>query len=705
MTAAVCLLFAAVTFLQLWPLPFHPANSLYETVDSVLNTWTMTRVEQNLLARPGDLFRGNIFYPTSRTLRFSETLLPQSLLGLPVYALTQNPLLAYNLLLFLSYFLNAWAMFLLLRYLTGRVFPGVVAGLVFAFSSYQIQHITHFQLLSSWLIPLAFLSLHKFFEHQKVKDAVWFVVLFVLQALACIYYGLFFMTILVLGLPLFLALSRKPWKPSILLKLSVPVLAGGAVLAGFSLPYFSLFKDFDLKRELTTGADLANYLAVFYQNFFLGSRLSPLGSLEFYLCPGILALFLAGLYVFQKRSLFRATPRLIKRLSSLAIIACISLAIYIAIFGGFSINLGLLTLSGHNLSKPVYFALAIIFSALLLSVIFYVFKKTDGPSEDRTVFLYLPLLAWALFLSFGGNFTFAGHSSSSLPLPFKWLYEHAPGFKGIRVPSRYAVFVLFCTAVLAGYGIKILWEELKTKNVKVYLAIGVVLWLNLEYLSIPQKKMTLPTNSDLPPTYLWLQDQPGDFAIIELPFHQSIGDETADMYFSLFHKKNLVNGYSGYIPPLASYIRQVSTAFPSRASLDILQQLKVKYLLLHWKRWKPEKALRVRQRIEKEYPEALKPVQAFRYAFKRPNDFDRELGDDAVYEVLPPPPGPRTPERLEELPRGSWRALAEQNAELLPLLSDGNLETRWTTKGPKKTGDSLTIDFARPERVRQSVSI
>ncbi len=700
-TAGVLLFFAAVTVFQLWPLPLDPGRSLYETIDSVLNAWTMTQIQQNLLTRPTDLYHGNIFFPSTRTLRFSELLLPQSLLSLPVYYLTQNPLLAYNLVLFLCYYLNAYAMFLLVRYLTGRNFSGVVAGLIFAFSTYQIQHITHLQLLSSWLIPLAFLSLHKFFEHQKVKDAVWFVVLFVLQALACIYYGLFFMTILVLGLPLFLSLNRKPWKPSLLLKLAVPVLAGGGILAGFSLPYFSLFKDFDLKRELTAGADLVNYLAVFYQNVFLGDRLSRLGSYEFYLFPGILALFLAGLYVYQKRSLFRATPRLIRRLLGLAMIGCIALAIVIGIFNGFSINLGLFTLSGHNLSKPVYFALAVIFFALLLSVIYYALKNRDGPGEDRAVFIYLPLLVWALFLSFGGIFTFAGHSSTTLPLPFKWLHEHAPGFKGIRVPSRYAVFVLFCTAVLAGYGMKILWEEIKNKNVKAYLAIGMVLWLNLEYLSIPQQRLTLPTRADLPATYLWLKSQPGDFSVIELPFHQFIGDDAVDMYFSLFHKKCLVNGYSGFIPPSLNYIRQVFLSFPSKACLDILQTMNVKCVILHLKRWKADKAARVERRIQEQYGDSLRLVQTFRYAFKKPNAFDQELGEDAVYEVLPGPAKAEPSPMLEELFPEEWSVSSEQHPELFPFLHDGRLDTRWTTEGLKKTGDSLSVEFKKQERIRQ----
>jgi len=700
-TAGILLLFVVVALVQLWPLPSDPGRSLYETIDSVLNTWTMTRVQQNLFAHPGDIFQGNIFFPLTRTLRFSELLLPQSLLGLPVYVLTQNPLLAYNLLLFASYILNAWAMFLLVRHLARRNFPGIVAGIIFAFSTYQMQHITHLQLLSSWLIPLAFLSLHKYFESEKEKHAIWFAVFFVLQGLACIYYGLFFVTILILALPLFFFLNGQARRPSLLFKLAVPVVAGAVPLALFALPYFSLLKDFDLKRELTAGADLVNYLAIFYQNAFLGGRLSQLGSYEFYLCPGILALFLAGLYIYQKRSLFQATPKLVKRIFGLVIIGCVALAVLIAVSDGFSINIGFLTLSGHNLGKPVYFALVAVFLALLLSFIFYVRKTADRPGEDRVVFVYLPLLVWALFLSFGGFFRFSGHISTTLPLPFRWLHEYVPGFRGIRVPSRYAVFVLFCTAILAGYGIKVLWDEIKSKNIKTYLAIGIVLWLNLEYLSVPQQQMRLPTRADLPPTYLWLKDQPGDFAVIEIPFHPFIGDDAVDMYFSLFHKKNLANGYSGFIPPSLEYIRQVFQAFPSKSCVDILQKLNVKYVILHGKLWKPEKTARVLQRIDEGGRDILRKVGAFRYSFKTPNVLDQELGDETIYEVLPAQAGRETVSSLAELSPDKWDVASEQRPDLLPLLKDGKLDTVWTTDALKKTGHCLTLEFKKPERVRQ----
>jgi hypothetical protein len=53
------------------------------------------------LSRLGSFFDANIFYPVPLTLAYSEHLVPQALQILPVYALSGNPILAYNIL-FLS---------------------------------------------------------------------------------------------------------------------------------------------------------------------------------------------------------------------------------------------------------------------------------------------------------------------------------------------------------------------------------------------------------------------------------------------------------------------------------------------------------------------------------------------------------------------------------------------------------------------------
>ena len=61
------------------------------------------------------------------------------------------------------------------------------------------------------------------------------------------------------------------------------------------------------------------------------------------------------------------------------------------------------------------------------------------------------------------------------------------------------------------------------------------------------KYIDLPRYEQIPEVYKWLTDQPGR-VVAELP---AGGDERESkrMYYSLFHRKYLVNGFSGWVPP------------------------------------------------------------------------------------------------------------------------------------------------------------
>ncbi|MFQ6110303.1 MAG: hypothetical protein ACE5L7_12200, partial [Candidatus Aminicenantales bacterium] len=336
----VCMLFVLLTFIHLLPLPLHPSRSVSETIDSLLNTWIISHVHSRLFSNPLELFQANIFHPHPNTLTYSEHLLPQALLALPVALILKNPILAYNVVFLLAFFLNGFIMYLFIRYLTKSELAGIACGIMFAFNTYNFNHIGHLQMLYAWPIPLSFLFLHKYFGEGRLKDSVFFSLFFAVQALCSIYYGLFFISILAVMLPIFLLVYRKRVNISFLLKLAVPLGVAGSVLLAFSLPYLSLFKTFGFQRGLTKGADLIHYLAVNPHNVILARMLNSLGRHEYFLCPGLGALILAALFLWKKRSLFRISVRPL-RWALYALIMVHSLVIGILLgTGGFSLDLG-----------------------------------------------------------------------------------------------------------------------------------------------------------------------------------------------------------------------------------------------------------------------------------------------------------------------------------------------------------------------------
>jgi hypothetical protein len=136
-------------------LSLHLDNAVEDRQDALLNVWITAWDGHQLLSDPLHLFDANIFHPYPRTLAYSELLLGNALLALPITAATGNPVLGYNVALLLSFFLSGFGTYLLVRKLTRSPGGGLVAGAIFAFSSYRMTNLAQAQLLTTQWMPFA----------------------------------------------------------------------------------------------------------------------------------------------------------------------------------------------------------------------------------------------------------------------------------------------------------------------------------------------------------------------------------------------------------------------------------------------------------------------------------------------------------------------------------------------------------------------
>ena len=134
--------YTVIAIVLTWPLARGLARDVaWDLGDSVLNMWILSwDCEQfrGILAghysHLRHFFDANIFHPAPLTLAYSEHLVPQALQIFPVYALTRNPILCYNLLFLSTFVLSGLGMFLLARELTGNTAAAFIGGLLFAFA-------------------------------------------------------------------------------------------------------------------------------------------------------------------------------------------------------------------------------------------------------------------------------------------------------------------------------------------------------------------------------------------------------------------------------------------------------------------------------------------------------------------------------------------------------------------------------------------
>jgi hypothetical protein len=133
----------------------------------------------------------------------------------------------------------------------------------------------------------------------------------------------------------------------------------------------------------------------------------------------------------------------------------------------------------------------------------------------------------------------------------RFLFEHVPPFNGIRVPARWAMIAYLGMAMLVSLGafalarakwvyaivIALLFVELRAAPIRWYLATG-----------------------ETPPVYSWLAQQKLRGAVAELPMDQIHSYRV--MFFSHVHHQPLINGVSGFKPPLQAELEEEGSRRP-----------------------------------------------------------------------------------------------------------------------------------------------
>ena len=206
-TSSVALIYTLIAVIMTWPLATHLGTRLAADVgDPAFNCWVLAWTAGQVLAVfRGDFgalagyWNGNIFSPEPLTLAYSEHLTAQMIQILPVYAATGNILLSYNLLFIASFALSGFAMYVLVRELTGNAIAAFLGGLAFAYAPYRLGQFSHLQVLTSYWMPLVIAGLHRYFTRTvganstaALKPLGGAAIALVFQNLSCGYYLLFF---------------------------------------------------------------------------------------------------------------------------------------------------------------------------------------------------------------------------------------------------------------------------------------------------------------------------------------------------------------------------------------------------------------------------------------------------------------------------------------------------------------------------------
>lgn len=299
--------FVAVAVILTWPLVLSPASSLaaLEGVgDPYLNLWILGWDLQTIADQPSSLFNlrifdANIFHPARQTLTYSDNFLLQAIALTPVYAITGNPVLCYNLLFFGSLVASALAMFAFIREVTGSAWAAAVAGTVWGFWPYHFAHLMHLQLQALYLMPLTFLFLHRVIASRRRWDAVGLGAALGLQAIASVYYGVIGGVGVIVSTILISRGVGGRRMGLLIRRLLLAIVIGLIVVAPVLVPYLQAQQREGFGRNLFEAsrhaASLLSYVTVPHVNALYGStglmRVDP--GVEGSLFPGLVVIALA----------------------------------------------------------------------------------------------------------------------------------------------------------------------------------------------------------------------------------------------------------------------------------------------------------------------------------------------------------------------------------------------------------------------------
>ena len=605
--------YTVITLAATWPLATGLGRDVaWDLGDSLLNMWVLAWDAEQLLAilrgdftRFATFFDGNIFHPAPLTLAYAEHLVPQAIQILPVYAITRNPILCYNLLFLATFILSGFGTYLFVRELTGRPLAAFVAGLLFAFAPYRMPQSSHLQVLSSQWMPFALYGFRRYFESidgggrggRALGGAT---ASLVAQNLSCGYYLLYFLPFAaayVLWEMAYRGLLRS-WK--VWAQMAVAAVVVLAATLPFLLPYAAVRAELQFGRSRTEviqySADVYSYATAVGGQLLWGDVIRAFPKPEGDLFPGLVAILLAviGLFAWRRRDgeeagaqgSPRARFRWLPPLLVAGAIVHVTIAVVGLVYRRIVIDLGPFDLRVSNINQMLLRGAACAVVLLIVSPV----SRQRARVFMRERGFFLAALVAAMWLSLGPLPQVLGRPVD-IAAPYGFLYEHVPGFDGVRVPARLAMVGALMLAVLGGFGAAVLSRRRAAPAVLAVLSIAlmaesVVLPFMVNAVTgtrgfnVPEARVYRPARA--PNVYKVFAQEPPEAVLAELPLGEPDFDLRA-MFYSIVHWRPLLNGYSGFYPPHYGRLALAVSDVPrfTDAALQALRAQGATHVLVH----------------------------------------------------------------------------------------------------------------------------
>jgi hypothetical protein len=570
-------LFFVLAIALTWPLAIRLDTTVSDLGDPLLVTWILDWTSHALLHHPLSLFDAPMYYPAPLTLAYSEHLTGIAVLLLPLHAAGVEPIALYNIALLLGFALSGYGAYVLARQFTPCASASIVAGIFFAFVSFKFDHLAHLQNISSGWLPLILAGMIAYWREPTRRNAALFAGAFAMNGLTNVYY-LLFVSVAIAFTVLFL-LTAAPRRDRRFWLRAIGALAiAGLVLLPFLLPYRTVSKMYNLKREIgevfTTG--WRAWLVTTNRSLVYGRFGTDEWQItENQLFPGLVALFLVGAaIVLSPRRIVAGSWLLVRgdssrklRILDTVVIATAALATLSLMTPRFAISIfgrPLLAVRGSDI--PIVLLIVLTLARLSVRMPLTMGGADGSTLRDAIARSRFSVEAWMaavwFFVGFVGSFGFRSFL-------FSFLFKRVSVFQSIRAAPRFAIVAYVGMAVFVAIGASALIARRR------YAAPLLVALMIVDVLPTVQWEHALSQNT---PLVRWLaQKRIGP--IVEVPvdpwytFRYLLGQT--------IHRVPMLNGTSGFEPPMHRDLRMAWDKREFDKMLAIAEQNGAKLFITH----------------------------------------------------------------------------------------------------------------------------
>jgi hypothetical protein len=161
---------------------------------------------------------------------------------------------------------------------------------------------------------------------------------------------------------------------------------------------------------------------------------------------------------------------------------------------------------------------------------------------------------------------------------YRYLYDWLPPFRGIRVATRFSMLVGLTLAIFSAYGVQRLLRLCRSTVTRSLLVAALCAGVVVDALS--NLDTVVPVWAEPPSIYEQIRNRP-EAVLADLPVSVENSHSVVFQYFSLWHWKPMVGGYSGFLPPSYVRVRDALYDFPRHDTVGQLRQRGVTHVTLN----------------------------------------------------------------------------------------------------------------------------